>query len=161
METHGDRKVKLNIGCGIRKKDGWQNIDIDASVKPDLVWDIRNGLPYKNDTVTEIFASHVLEHLTQDELVLLMREIWRVCQKGTKITIIAPYWNHVSAFDLDHKCVITSRTFKVWQRDYSSVQSSEKYTLGFAFFKIVEMVEDTDGARHSEPQLYGTLEVDK
>ena len=31
-----DKPVKLNLGCGHRKLDGWVNIDNREEVKPDL-----------------------------------------------------------------------------------------------------------------------------
>lgn len=55
---------KINIGCGIIKKKGYINIDFNPDLKPDLVWKIgEKPLPYKNDSLDEINADAVIEHL--------------------------------------------------------------------------------------------------
>ena len=62
--------VKLHIGCGTVYLDGWINIDnnSDNNIKKlDINFDLRNPLPFKDDTVDFIFNEHFLEHLTIQE----------------------------------------------------------------------------------------------
>src|SRR5579863_148355 len=63
-------KIKLNIGCGTDYKKGWINIDnnSDENIKKlDLNWDLRNPLPFKDNSVDFIFNEHFIEHLTVEE----------------------------------------------------------------------------------------------
>ena len=156
--------IRLNIGCGFRpkpKEEGWINIDFDFSCNPDLVWDIRNGLPFKNDSVEEFYLSHVLEHFTPEQFVYVIREIWRTGKRDSVVKIIVPMWNSIGAHDLDHRMVVTRKTFEIWESGKSGVQSYNLTTLGFMFFKIKEIIEDNEGKINPEFQMYVTLEVDK
>ena len=79
--------LKLHLGCGPTKLEGWVNIDFDPDLNPDVVADVRN-LPYEEDSVEEIYASHLLEHFGYEEPVL---EEWhRVLKPGGNITVIVP-----------------------------------------------------------------------
>ena len=73
---------RLNLGCGFRRLDGYENIDKRKSVCPDLVCDITNGLPYHDNSVDEIRAWDFLEHIPIGKTILVMEEIWRVLKPG-------------------------------------------------------------------------------
>jgi len=69
--------IKLDIGCGRMKPDGYigidcvQIIDGNGDKKVDVVMDIeKTSLPYISDTVDEIRAFNVLEHLANLRFVL-------------------------------------------------------------------------------------------
>lgn len=94
--------MKVNLGCGHDKREGWVNIDGRADAHPDIVADLEKKLPLKNDSADEILLRHVLEHV-RDPLALI-DECHRVLKKGGKLEVITP---HVSQFqsvgELDHK----------------------------------------------------------
>ena len=79
--------VRLNIGCGPDQPEGWVNLDSNPDEEPDIVADVRH-LPFDDDSVDEIYASHILEHIDCREPVL---EEWcRVLRPGGLITIAVP-----------------------------------------------------------------------
>lgn len=95
---------KLNIGCGPYPQAGYINIDINPRQKPDVVRDVRKGLPFDSDSADEILASHFLEHLTADEMLDLLEECYRVLKGGARMVILVPLrepysLDHVRAFD--------------------------------------------------------------
>ncbi len=55
--------MKLNIGCGGRTLPGHINIDMNDEPGVDLVHDIRKPLPFDDNSVESMFASHIIEHL--------------------------------------------------------------------------------------------------
>ena len=55
--------IRLNIGCGTGKIDGFVNIDCDPELKPDRVYNIINELPFQKDTVRQIVMYHTIEHI--------------------------------------------------------------------------------------------------
>lgn len=61
------RKGVLKIQLGPGKKnyiDGWINVDANMFTAKCDVWvDLRNPLPFHNDTVDAIYSHHVIEHL--------------------------------------------------------------------------------------------------
>lgn len=85
-----NKLLKLNLGCGTDKRKGYINIDADPKVKPDLVHNLTQKLPYPQNFVSEIIMQDVLEHLTKEEAVLLLKECGRVLISSGKITIRVP-----------------------------------------------------------------------
>lgn len=74
--------MKINLGSGKRKMEGFINIDIQERVNPDLVCDVSKGLPYEDSTVEEIRAYDFLEHIPLGKTVGVIEEIWRVLKPG-------------------------------------------------------------------------------
>jgi len=71
--------IRLNLGCGGDKREGYINIDIRKSVEPDLILDLENeGLPYNDNSVEEVVAQDFLEHISWKKAVWLLKEIYRV-----------------------------------------------------------------------------------
>lgn len=89
--------IKIDIGCGKAQQEGWQGIDsIDFGQKHIL--DVRNGLPFENDSVSEARSSHFVEHLTGAERVLFFNELYRVLKVGSSAMIVTPHWSHACAY---------------------------------------------------------------
>ena len=73
------KKKLLNLGSGNRPGDntkGWINIDIDKTCNPDIVRDLDKTLPFDDNSVDYVRASHVIEHVK--DVFFFMKEIWRV-----------------------------------------------------------------------------------
>ncbi len=87
-------KLKLNLGCGNRKIEGFLNVDSQPGCQPDMVLDLEaTPWPWADDSVDEVQLIHVLEHLGQAPAVYLgiMRELWRVCCDGAHVHIMVPH----------------------------------------------------------------------
>lgn len=100
--------VKLNLGSGSAPLEGYINCDLYPSgtmvlgaTEPnkdvDMVFDLRNGLPFDDESVDEIIAIQVLEHL--ESPLSLLEEAYRVLKPGgiidvgvPDLTIIAKEW---------------------------------------------------------------------
>lgn len=85
--------VKLNIGCGTDYKKGWINIDNNSDNnidKLDLNWDLRNPLPFEENSVDFVFNEHFFEHLTIDEAQITIKDLMRVLKPGGVMRIAMP-----------------------------------------------------------------------
>lgn len=82
--------MKLNIACGTDIRKGWVNIDHNPELKPDIVCDIRKGLPFPDNAVDEIYCGHFLEHLDWTEGHAFLEECKRVMSKGASATFVVP-----------------------------------------------------------------------
>lgn len=97
----------LNLGCGSTRPahQGWINIDNLHAIFPNpgcperinmdgepnyLNHDIREGLPFEDNKVTGIVASHLLEHLDCQEGVKLLRECKRVLKIDGVLRVSVP-----------------------------------------------------------------------
>ncbi|MFW9872069.1 MAG: methyltransferase domain-containing protein [Candidatus Thorarchaeota archaeon] len=81
--------MKLNLGCGDFPLQDFINIDIYEGDKVDLVCNILK-LPYEDNSVEEIYAGHVIEHLTMEEARKGLKEWLRVLKPNGKIGIVIP-----------------------------------------------------------------------
>jgi predicted SAM-dependent methyltransferase len=84
------RPLKLHLGCGHIRKDGWVNIDADMRCFPDVAADITRPLPFPNDTVDEIECCHLFEHLTYAEATAVLTDWRRVLKKGGTLSLELP-----------------------------------------------------------------------
>lgn len=97
--------IKLDLGCGSRKKEGFLGVDQYPMENVDVVLDIGTApWPWEDGSVEEIHASHFLEHLTAMQRVHFMNEAFRVLKDGGKATIITPHWASNRAYgDFTHQ----------------------------------------------------------
>lgn len=89
--------MRLNLGCGSSKMQGWINVDKIAASNPDQVVDLEAlPWPWPDDSVDEVLLAHVLEHLgARTEVYLgIIKELYRVCRNGATVTIIVPHPRH-------------------------------------------------------------------
>lgn len=94
--------IKLNLGCATRLRRGWVNVDCRPLLGVDKVWDLEvRSWPWADNSVDEIFASHVLEHLADPFAAL--QEIKRVLKPGGKATILVPNVHGSLAWARAHK----------------------------------------------------------
>lgn len=90
MSKRNDTRIKLNLGCGRDHRAGWVNIDALAELKPDLVHDLSQPLPFANGSVNEVLAQDILEHFTKEDLIGVVSEIGRVLKPGGTLTVRVP-----------------------------------------------------------------------
>lgn len=111
--------MKINLGSGYTKIDGFVNVDDDKLVNPDYLVDLEHDkLPFPDNSVTEIVAHHVLEHIGEN-FIPLMQEIYRVCDHGAIIDIKVPHHNHdVFHNDPTHKRKITVDGMRLFSKSF-------------------------------------------
>lgn len=62
--------MKLHIGCGERYLPGWKHLDARKFPHVDYVTDKLDDLNmFADNSVSEIYACHVLEHFTRNEII--------------------------------------------------------------------------------------------
>ncbi|MBN1869466.1 MAG: hypothetical protein JW847_02665 [Candidatus Omnitrophica bacterium] len=82
--------MKLHLGCGTKKLEGWINIDSIEACQPDLLFDISRPLPYGDVTVDEILAEDLLEHFDKYMRFVVFYEWTRVLKIGGKMVLQVP-----------------------------------------------------------------------
>lgn len=85
------KSIKLNLGCGANKIDGFVNIDSELGCKPDKVCNfITSKLPYKDGIVEEVVLFHTIEHIGKRFHGTVLSEIWRVLRPGGSFMVAYP-----------------------------------------------------------------------
>lgn len=93
--------MKLEIGSQ-GKKDGWITLDINPSCNTDIIADAFQKLPIADNSVDELFASHVIEHASWYYTQDILKDWVRVIKPSGFIHIICPDFKHHVKFYLDH-----------------------------------------------------------
>ncbi|MFC1729992.1 methyltransferase domain-containing protein [candidate division KSB1 bacterium] len=137
------KKIRLDIGCGKKKKDGFIGLDMadyrklykkDEFIRHDL----NKGLPFADGSVDEIYSEDCIEHLhlnSRYPIVAIMDELWRVCKPGARVKLIVPFALSASNFNNPtHINNFLPETFKYFTKDGFEW---DKYTT--KFWKIIKL----------------------
>jgi len=112
--------MKLNIGCGFNKLDGYVNVDQFPECAPDVLWNLEETpWPFAESSVDELVAHHVLEHLGQETKVFfeIMKELYRLMSHGGRLRITVPHPHHPTFLsDPTHVRAFTGNTFEMMNR---------------------------------------------
>ena len=86
-----------HVGCGGNVFPNFVNIDCHTtqsifSFGLDQIfrWDLRNRLPFRENTFEGVFSEHCMEHLNPWDSYSLLFDIFRVLQPGGVVRIIVP-----------------------------------------------------------------------
>ena len=90
--------MKLDLGCGPAKKEGWYGVDSREFPGIDLVLDLQQPWPWADESVEEARSSHFVEHLASAGRCHFWNELWRVLAPGGKVEIVVPYWGSGRAY---------------------------------------------------------------
>jgi len=112
--------VKLNIGCGKDIRDGYVNIDIRKTHPSVIIADVRS-LPYKENSIDEIRASDVYEHVGFRESEKLLKHWVSLLKNGGKIYI------HTSCFISSAKFMSESNTAEKIERAIAILFGGQDY----------------------------------
>jgi len=103
--------LRIDVGCGRAKDRKMIGIDIN-DYGQEIIFDIRKGLPFCNESIKEIKIHSVLEHLASGDVIYFMKEAHRTLQPSGTIDIIVPYAGSESSFrDPTHKSFWRENTF--------------------------------------------------
>lgn len=112
--------MKIDLGCGYKKAEGFVRVDYDTLTNPDFVVDLEHEpLPFEDNSVSEVRAWHILEHLG-DGFFNVMKEIYRVCEPGAIVDIQVPHHFHeVFINDPTHKRPITVEGMRLFSKKFN------------------------------------------
>ena len=81
--------LNLNVGSGTNRKQDYISVDL-YTPEADEHWDIAKTWPYADESVDNIYACHVIEHLDRHEWENFYYEVYRVLKPGGSIEIRCP-----------------------------------------------------------------------
>jgi len=145
--------VKLNLGCGFDRREGWLNVDSFPECKPDQLLDIE-ATPWDltTDGFYEVLMKHVLEHVGADFKVFaaVMRELWRVSETGGLVEIHVPHVRHDTFWsDPTHVRAFTPLTFQMMSK-----RQNRAWMEARANYTMLAFVMDVDFEVESVSQVY-------
>lgn len=146
--------IKLNLGSGSDKREGYINVDSNKQFKPDKIGDVRK-LSFKDNYADEILARDILEHIPISECQKTLLEWKRILKPGGKLIIQVPNLDTISR-GLRNKKTNVIKRFDLIKRifggqDYSGNFHQNGFTPGTmeiclksALFKYIKInpIED-------------------
>lgn len=120
-QPNEDRVTKrLNMGCGLKKIEGFVNADISPNVRPDKIVDFNTfPWPFEDNEFDHIVAKDILEHLgdTSKDFIKVIKEMYRITHNGGIWEVQSPHWRCDTAIDdPDHKRLITMGMFNLFNK---------------------------------------------
>jgi predicted SAM-dependent methyltransferase len=82
--------LKLDLGCGRRKRSGYFGVDCQKLDGVDLVCDCNLPIPLPDNCATDVNANDFLEHVENNKRIHIMTEIWRMLKPGGIFTSSTP-----------------------------------------------------------------------
>ena len=117
--------MKLNLGCGYHRIEGWLNVDRFDACAPDLVWNLeQTPWPFEDDSVDEILLNHALEHLgaDSDRFLAIIQELYRVCRGGATLKINVPHPRHDDFInDPTHVRIVTPELMALFSKRQNQI----------------------------------------
>jgi len=89
--------VYINIGPGKWKRKRWKTLGDHSNYnayidKCDYTYDLtsRKKIPIESNTVTLFYTVHVFEHISDDDIMFILKELYRCLKKGGGLRILVP-----------------------------------------------------------------------
>lgn len=101
--------MKLNLGCGTNRLEGWENYDAEVNITEPLMW--------KSDSVDFVFAEHVVEHVYYEQAVGFFRECHRILKPGGVVRIAVPSVERVYQMATERYGEFVKK-WVPWEKDY-------------------------------------------
>ena len=162
--------MKLDLGCGQTVIDGFDGVDLYPGPNVKHVVDLFAGKrwPFKANSVDEIVANHLVEHIPhyrpeyrgQDGWWVFFDELYRVCKPGSKLVFTHPQAQNQRAFwDPTHTRYLVPQTWYYLDRTWRESQGLTHYCgNGKTDFEVVVInaaIADSLANRHHEAQTFG------
>jgi predicted SAM-dependent methyltransferase len=87
FDKNNTNRLEIGVGSG-ETKPGF--ITLDLNLKADYPFDLRMGLPFPDQSIDFIYAEHVLEHFGYYDVILIVRECYRVLKDGGVFSSVFP-----------------------------------------------------------------------
>ncbi len=101
IQYDSTKPIYLDIGCKDKKKPGYIGLDI-LNLGQEIVWDVTEGLPFPDGSVSGIYCSHFLEHIENKDIQDIFIEFHRISKSGAEIEIRTPHSGNTEAYFACH-----------------------------------------------------------
>lgn len=146
-----ERNLKIELGCGDKAhwREGYTHLDINDNGQ-DIVWDFTKGLPFKDNSCDEIYASHTFEHIERKDLIGVFNECWRCIKPTGFLWVIVPAFNAPSGLILPHYTQFDENSFR-----FLSKEMNDDYTdLTYVHSSDIKMWETIELVTNERPDIH-------
>lgn len=90
VETPSREPLRLNLGGRGTKIKGFKTVDLSPEHDVDFRSDVSDLSAFKDKTVDQIYASHILEHFPHVKTLSVLKEWYRVLRVDGKLFVSVP-----------------------------------------------------------------------
>ena len=136
--------MKLNLGCGNKLKEGWENIDL-VKTQPNVqvmnVLDITEY--YKEATVDHIYMEHLIEHFDMDDRNRLLFSCYKLLKNNGILEILTPNFGAIARAWKDGDLSITylSKLIYGWYINEGTRENEPHMTHKFIYDRATMLDE--------------------
>ncbi len=133
LKLSSKQVIKLELGSGSKK--GTNDFTTVDQYGADINYDLRKGIPLKDNTVDYIYTSHMFEHIPFRELIIFIGECKRVLKQNGILSVCVPnaalyleaYNNKVQFKNHEnmHKAAIVNTGSLIDQINYEAYMNGE------------------------------------
>ena len=107
--------IKLNLGVGGNKKEGFLGVDANEGPNTDIICDLielSNQIP--KESINEIYSRHVIEHFPRKKIPEIIKSWIKLLKKSGKITLNFPDLDRYVDYYVEHRDKIPVEEFARW-----------------------------------------------
>lgn len=134
----------LDLGCGDHKlayKNKFPGYDFNGEVigldlengdQVDVIWNLEKGkMPFKEGSFDIVYTHHVLEHLENESIINVLRDVHRILKKGGHFLICVPHIAYLDSLgSLNHKKLFSNSSLDFMiEGEKTQFQCKEKFKL--------------------------------
>lgn len=161
---------KLHLG-GQQAAEGWEILDAIEGPDVDHLGDARDLSRFKDGEFSEIYASHIIEHLDyKDEIGIALKEWNRVLEPGGILYISAPDLDVLARLFINKQLDVQARFFvmqmmfggHIDKYDYHVVGLTAEFLYSFlskAGFNEIKKVKSFDLFEDTSNLLFGGVPI--
>lgn len=133
--------MKLDLGCGASKRDGFIGVDSLSLPGVDIVHNLSAyPYPFEDNSIEEVWMDNVLEHIPNP--LKVVEEIHRICKNGAKVKVGVPYFRSFYAtIDPTHVNFFGVYWFNYFDPSHSFFH---KYQYSTAKYKVEKIEFDRE-----------------
>ena len=131
--------MKLHIG-GKQIKDGWKILNIQKNDGVDFVGSISDLSQFDDNSIEEIYASHVIEHIDQKNIKKTLEGIYRVLKNDGKFYISVPDLDVLCRIFIDNKAPAKVKFHVMRMMFGGQTDEFDYHYFGWNYFRFVPSI---------------------
>jgi ubiquinone/menaquinone biosynthesis C-methylase UbiE len=124
--------IKLDLGCGKHKTEGFIGVDAIKYDGVDRVFDLtKTPWPWKDSSIAEVASNYFLGFLDGPQRMTFMNECGRILKPGGKLSIKVPHWSCMRSISdpLYQWPPISETSFLVFNKEWRAKNDQDHYPV--------------------------------